>query len=168
LQNEKNEKAVLVNVQNNWKIYVFRKKSGESSATDEGKLVLGEPEDYKDFARQLDVYDIEDNRLHDLIGFINMFKNGEMVFKTKYVTSERNNIGVRCGESSTKGDVVKTLNFLLKKNTYDNTTPILHSGLCVILEILLRYKTYIEPSNGIVYFLSPEETAINDVVKYQR
>jgi hypothetical protein len=168
LQNEKNEKAVVINVQNNWKIYVFRKNSADSSVGDEKKFVLGEPEDYKDFARQLDVYDIEDDRLHDLVGFINMFKNGEMVFKTKYVNSERNNIGVRCGESSTKGDVVKTLNFLLKNNTYDNTTPILHSGLCVVLEILLRYKTYIEPSNGIVYFLSPEETAINDIVKYQR
>ena len=160
LTNGERGKAVLLNVNNNWKIYIFQESSR--------KLVLGEPEDYKDFARELDRFDIDDEKLNDLVGFVNMFKNGEMVFKTKYVISERNNIGVRCGESSTKADVVKTLNFLLKENRYDASIPILHAGLCVILEILLRYKTEIEKESGKVYFLSPEETAINDIVKYQR
>jgi hypothetical protein len=160
LLNGERGKAVLLNVNNNWKIYIFQESSR--------KLVLGEPEDYKDFARELDRFDIDDEKLNDLVGFVNMFKNGEMVFKTKYVISERNNIGVRCGESSTKADVVKTLNFLLKENRYDASIPILHAGLCVILEILLRYKTDFEKESGKVYFLSPEETAINDIVKYQR
>jgi hypothetical protein len=160
LLNQRNKTAVLLNVNNNWKIYIYKESSLE--------FTLGEPEDYKDFAKELDRFDIEDDKLNDLVGFVNMFKNGEMVFKTKYVNSERNNIGVRCGESSTKADVVKTLNFLLKENRYDASIPILHSGLCVILEILLRYKNEMEKEYGIVYFLNPEETAINDIVKYQR
>ena len=160
LENERNKKSVVVNVNNMWKIYVFQESSRE--------FILGEPEDYKDFARQLDVFDIDDDRLNDLVGFINMFKNGEMVFKTKYVNSERNNIGVRCGESSTKTDVVKTINYLLKENRYEPSIPILHPGLCVILEVLMRYKTEMERESGFVYFLSPEEASINDIVKYQR
>ena len=160
LLNQRNKMAVLLNVNNNWKIYVYQESSH--------KFILGEPEDYKDFARELDRFDIEDTKLNDLVGFVNMFKNGEMVFKTKYVNSERNNIGVRCGDSSTKADVIKTLNFLLKENRYDATIPILHYGLCVVLEVLLRYKNELERDNGPVYFLTPEETAINDIVKYQR
>ena len=96
-----------------------------------------------------------------------MFKNKEMVFKIKDVRQAKNNTGARCGDSTTKADVIKLINKLLEENAYDDKTEILHFGLCVIMETLMRYFTDIKKDNKI-YYLTPEETAINDIAKYSR
>jgi len=96
-----------------------------------------------------------------------MFKQKDMVFKIKDIRQARNNTGARCGDSTTKTDVIKLINGFLEKPVYDNKTEFLHYGLCVIIEILMRYFTEIK-KKGLVYFLSPEQTAINDIVHFSR
>ena len=90
-----------------------------------------------------------------------------MVFKVKDVRQARNNTGARCGDSTGKSDVVKIINVLLDKHMYENSTEFLHFGLCIILELLVRHFNEIK-LNGKVYFLTPEETAVNDIVRFSK
>jgi Helicase conserved C-terminal domain len=156
-------KAVVLNKENSWKIFI--QASPDTSSGSE--WTEGEPEDYKIFEKQLDKFDVDDNTINDLVGFINMFKMKEMVFKIKDVRQARNNTGARCGDSTTKSDAIKLANILLQSNVYDNKTEFLLFGLCVIIEVLMRYFTEIK-KDGKVYFLTPEETAINDIVHFNR
>jgi hypothetical protein len=152
--------AIVLNKENSWKLFI--------QPDDKGSVwTEGEPEDYKIFERQLDKFDVSDDTINDLVGFFNMFKMKEMVFKIKDVRQARNNIGARCGDSTTKSDAIKLANTLLKSNVYDNKTDILLFGLCVIIEVLMRYYTETK-KDGKVYFLTPEETAINDIVHFNR
>ena len=98
-------------------------------------------------------------RINDIIGFVNMFRNKEMVFKTKDMTQSRNNKGARC-DNAAKSDSIKLLKKIIGNDSYKDTL-IFHHGLCVIIELLFRYKKETEPSK--YYFFNPEETAINDV-----
>jgi hypothetical protein len=110
---------------------------------------------------------VADDKINNLVGFINMFKMKEMVFKIKDVRQARNNTGARCGDSTTKSDAIKLANTMIGSNVYDNKTDILLFGLCVIIEVLARYFTEIKKDDK-VYFLTPEETAINDIVHFTR
>jgi hypothetical protein len=121
---------------------------------------------------------------NNIMGFMTYFKN-DMVFKTKNLSQSRNNIGAYC-EQATKGDILIRLNEVLGQFVYNSefvkqtilkqiktkdgfiTTKevdngIFRTGLCVILEILLRYYNdthYLDK----IWFLSPEETIINQFV----
>ena len=153
-----NTTAIVLNKENSWKIFM---KNGDTEWTE------GEPEDYKIFEKQLDKFDVADDKINNLVGFINMFKMKEMVFKIKDVRQARNNTGARCGDSTTKSDAIKLANTMIGSNVYDNKTDILLFGLCVIIEVLARYFTEIKKDDK-VYFLTPEETAINDIVHFTR
>jgi hypothetical protein len=124
----------------------------------------GEPEDYKLFDKQIDTFIVDDDAVNHMIGFVNMFKKREMVFKIKDITQSRNNIGARCGDSTTKSDVIKLLNMFLGENVYTSKTDINHFGLCVIIEVLMRHFTATHKDNKI-YYLTPEQTIINDITK---
>jgi hypothetical protein len=168
--------ALILTVENSWKLFVWK---NDVIGFEEGK-----PSQYDIFARELDRFDIDDENINDFVGFVNMFKDKTMVFKTKNVRTKRNTVGVRCGDSSIRGDVIKHLNSLLQSTKYESKEykGIFQQGLCVILEILMRYMndlaatitTPTEFPGGVtvmpnnVYFLSPELAAINDIVKYQR
>jgi hypothetical protein len=97
--------------------------------------------------------------INDIIGFVNMFRNKEMVFKTKDTTQSRNNKGARC-DNAAKSDSIKLLKKIIGNDFYKDTL-IYHHGLCVIIELIFRYKKDIDPSK--YYFFNPEETAINDI-----
>jgi superfamily II DNA or RNA helicase len=161
--------AILLNKEDGWKIYL-KPDVGKESPNSEG-WEEGEPEDYKFFDQQIDRFILEDDRINNIVGFINMFKKRNMVFKIKDLSQTRNNIGARCGDSTTKLDVIKLLNHFLEKNVYDNHSDILHFGFCVIIETLMRHYTANKKKSKKgyeVYFLTPEETAINDIVKFSR
>jgi hypothetical protein len=164
LLEESNNTAILLTKNNAWKIFV---KPDEYSENADGEWNEGEPEDYRLFGKELDRFSIDDDKINNIVGFINMFKDKDMVFKIKDVRQARNNIGARCGDSTTKGDVIKLLNALLDIQMYDNKTDKNHYGLCVIIEVLMRHFNNIK-RNDKVYFLTAEETAINDIVKYSR
>jgi len=154
--------AVILNKENGWKIFMKPDEFNESDNWEEG-----EPEDYKLFDKQLDRYVIDDEKINNIVGFVNMFKGREMVFKIKDVRQARNNTGARCGESTTRSESIKLLNNLLEKNVYDDSTEFMNFGLCVIIEILMRHFTDIQ-KNRKVFFLTPEETAVNDIVKFSK
>ena len=155
LVEEGGKQAFVLNKENSWKLFV------------EPEWKEGEPEDYRFFEKELDRFDVDDAKIANIVGFINMFKQKDMVFKIKDIRQARNNTGARCGDSTTKTDVIKLINGFLEKPMYDNKTEFLHYGLCVIIEILMRYFTEIK-KKGLVYFLSPEQTAINDIVHFSR
>jgi hypothetical protein len=154
--------AIILNKGNSWKIFI--KPEPDEELLD-GIWKEGEPEDYRFFDKELDKFTIDDDKINIIVGFVNMFKDREMFFKIKDVRQARNNTGARCGDSTGKSDVVKLINILLDKQMYENSTEFLHFGLCIILEVLMRHFNEIK-LNGKVYFLSPEETAVNDIVHF--
>jgi hypothetical protein len=100
----------------------------------------------------------------NIIGFVNMFKNKDMVFKIKDVRKKRNNKGARCGDSTTRMDVVKALNTLLGDNTNNQYGTVFHIGLCVLVEMILRHYSDIK-KDGKMYYFDPEETFINNITE---
>ena len=158
---EHNRTGIILNKENTWKLYVKEVEDNKNA------WVEAEPDDYNYFDKQIDKLDVPDNKINQIVGFVNMFKNGEMVFKIKDINQSRNNIGARCGDSTTKGDVIKLLNKLLENNTYTDSTELLHYGLCVVIEMLMRYFTEIG-RKGKIYYITPEETAINDIARFSR
>jgi hypothetical protein len=94
-----------------------------------------------------------------------------MVFKVKDLSQKRNNTGARIDDAG-KEKIVKFLNIILGETKYtdENTENITQLGLCAILEMLMRQKTENKGlgifSTNKTYFLTPEQTAITEIVKY--
>ena len=88
------------------------------------------------------------------IGFISPFKGKEMVFKTKDMTQKRNNKGAKCTDSS-KVAIANKLGAILGEPTMYQSTNIERPELCVLLELVMRWKTEATP---IVYFFGPERS----------
>jgi len=132
--------------------------------------------------------DAQRQTYNDTVGFMTLFKDRDIVFKTKTMTTNKNNRGVYC-EIVGKQDVMKRINTLLGNTVYDEKfitkyitvekrnkgtitqklaeNGIYKQGLCVILEILLRY--YNEKAvNGKIWFLDLEKAKINKFVDYKR
>ena len=155
MQVRKQTGIVLAN-KNSWKIYL----------KDENGWIEATPEDYRGFSEELKRFIVIDNQLNNIIGFINLFKDKETVFKIKDFSGKRNNLGARC-DSKSKGDVVKLLNLFLNKNVYDTKINYYNFGLCSVIEILMRHFTRTN-KDGKVYFLSPEEASINNIANYNK
>jgi len=143
-----------------------------------GQFVEADREDYELFVRDIARFDVPKNSIHPLVGFVNLFTSKksnqkEMVFKVKDLNQKRNNTGARIDDAG-KEKIVKFLNIILQDTIYndENTENITQLGLCAILEMLMRQKT----ENSIlglvgmntVYFLTPEQTAITEIVKYSK
>lgn len=88
------------------------------------------------------------------IGFMHPFKGKDIVFKTKDVTQKRNNKGAKCTDSSKMMIAGKIAAIMGEPGLY-KSTDIERPELCVLLEILMRWKT--EATNTI-YFFGPERT----------
>jgi len=94
------------------------------------------------------------DRIHRTeIGFMHPFKEKEIVFKTKDLTQKRNNKGAKCTDSSKRGISMKIGVVLGEPNIY-MATQIERPELCVLLEILMRWRT---ESTDTVYFFGPEK-----------
>jgi len=120
---------------------------------------------------------------------VNKFKNGDVVFKTKDLREKRNNVGAYCGNAG-KIDIMKRINTILggepvyndvfieqkmecfiekngakiPKTSYNGIYKL---GLCVILEVLLRYFNETN-RDGKIWFFDLEETVINNIVGYKK
>jgi len=105
------------------------------------------------------------------IGFINMFdeeKKKEMVFRLKDTFQTHSNKGLRIGAGSpTKTDLIKRMNHILGKPLYtnDNSKHITHLGFCVMVELIMRQMTD-DKIQDKIWFLNPEQSAYNGIVKY--
>jgi len=167
---EGDRNAMVLFKENGWKLFVKVDEEEEIEKDNEpmyGRWKEAAPEDYRIFSRQLDAFKVDYNKLNHLVGFVNTFKNREMVFKLKDIRQTRNNIGARCGDSTTRADAIKQLHTLLERNVYTNKTDIRMISFCVIIETLMRYYTDIN-KDGKIYYLTPEKTIINDIVHYSR
>lgn len=109
------------------------------------------------------------------IGFMRLFKKGEMVFHLKEINDRRNNKGARCTIIG-KIDIIKRLTSILAENPYGQSSTrffsrfldadaILRPALCVVLELLTRYYNDNATSLGKkVWFFDVEKALANKVV----
>ena len=98
------------------------------------------------------------NKLNRLFGIMQVFTNNNIVFKTIDLQNKLKK-GSRCGGEG-KRDIMKKINMISSdfKYTEDNTENenlIVKPGLCIILEILLRYY-HKQKHNGYAWFLGFE------------
>ena len=101
------------------------------------------------------------------IGFMHPFKKKEVVFKTKDLTQKRNNKGAKCADSSKPTIALKIGMILGQKDLYANT-PIERPELCVLLEVLMRWKTKQNTvMNGQVLFFGAERANEMDLPNYK-
>jgi hypothetical protein len=95
------------------------------------------------------------------------FKKKEVVFKTKDLMQKRNNKGAKCADSSKPTIALKIGMILGEKNLYANT-PIERPELCVLLEVLMRWKTKQNKAmNGEVLFFGAEMANEMDLPNYK-
>jgi hypothetical protein len=86
------------------------------------------------------------------VGFMHPFNEKEVVFKMKDLTQKRNNTGAKCTDAS-KQAIASKIGVVLGQPTLYLATQIEKPELCVILEMMMRWKT---ESRGVYYFFGPE------------
>ena len=137
----------------------------------ESNWLPAEQSDYNDLANEIKnlVENILPN-LNEVFGFINNFKGGELVFKTKDLSIKRSK-GARCDQAGKKGNngVLKTLNKILGQDRYTdkNTKGIYALQLCVLEEFILRLRNKLKHDNKI-WFLGPEQASLLNIESHQR
>jgi hypothetical protein len=140
---------------------------------------------YKDELRKK--YHIEPSQLQSFVGFMHLFKKNEMTFKMKEIVKQPVagkhaylNKGFKCSVMG-KSEIVKFMNNkVLAKNPYfggqdkdgmikydvnTNAKNIMRIGLCVMMEIIMRYFNDSPNSGNQKWFLDVEETLANDLPK---
>ena len=103
-----------------------------------------------------------------LIGFMQVFRNNDVVFKTLDLQSKLKK-GSRCGGEGKK-DVMKKVNIITSDNfqyneeNTEDSNLIVKPGMCVILEMLLRHYNK-GARDGLVWFLDLERAVLSKLVK---
>jgi hypothetical protein len=156
---------------------ILSKKNLKLNKNSQTLLVLGskswnegKQEDYTDLIPSIKklIIPLSDYNLY--VGFMGPFKDEEInIFKVKNMDDKRSK-GARCDQSG-KSDAVKLLNNIVGKDQDDNVkyTPSYIKGInktefCVLQEMYLRYFNETNKNNKR-WFLSPEESIINDLEK---
>ena len=154
-------------------IGLFLQKQGKSKlmVKKESSWVPAEDSDKMDLAEEIrKLVDGIVLNLNEVFGFINNFKGGELVFKTKDLSIKRSK-GARCDQAGKKGNngVIKTLNKIMGKEEYTdkNTKGIYALQLCVLEEFMLRYFNKVKHKKK-VWFLGPEQASLLEIESYQR
>jgi hypothetical protein len=156
----------------------------------ENKLIWKEIEDfeYTNYAPSIKKFIVNKSKMNNLVGFMSTFKSGEIIFKTKVLTGKWNNKGVYCNIVGKK-DILDRINEILDEPVYTNDfikqhyteyvvknriqvekirdNGIYKNGLCVILEILLRYYNDTE-HKGKIWFFDNETTALNGIIAFKK
>ena len=120
-------------------------------------------------------------QMQDFIGFMHLFKKNNIEFKLKDITvKSSNNKGFKCNVMG-KNEIIKFLNNkVLAKNpfpiredkgghiTYDvntNAKNIMRKGICVMLEMIMRYFNESPHKDNKRWFFDVEQTLANDLPK---
>jgi len=120
-------------------------------------------------------------KMQDFIGFMHLFKKNTIEFKLKDIASKSsNNKGFKCNVMG-KNEIIKFLNNkVLAKNpypiredkgghiTYDlntNAKNIMRKGICVMLEMIMRYFNESPHTENKMWFFDVEQTLANDIPK---
>jgi hypothetical protein len=111
-------------------------------------------------------------KMNRLVGFMQVFRNNDVVFKTLDLQSKLKK-GSRCGGEGKK-DVMKKINMITadnfqynEENTEDTELGknlIIKPGMCVILEMLMRHYNK-GTREGLVWFLDLERAVLSKLVK---
>jgi hypothetical protein len=155
----------------------------------ENRLIWREIDDfeYTNFTNGIQKFIVNKSKINSSIGFMSVFKGGEVTFKTKLLSGKWNNTGANCSVLGKK-DVINRINSILDEPVYSNefikkysTRQILKNGmkvekkkengiyklgLCVILEILLRYYNDIG-HNGKIWFFDNEIAELNGIITFK-
>ena len=136
--------------------------------------------DFDQFKQSLKKYIQPVNEYNNIIGFMSLFKNKRIVFKTKNIEETRNNTGAYC-ENAGKNDIIARLNNITDRTTYSETNInqniiiegvsfpnlVFKNGLCVMMEIILRY--YDETKRkGKRWFFNSEEAILNRIAEQKK
>jgi hypothetical protein len=161
MTNGSSNAIVLSNAtQTNFLLYI-------QSSVDKTEWNEAQDTDYTDFKEQLrNQYIVLPQRLNETVGFMHPFETDNIVFKTKLLGEGGNNKGVTCWKVG-KSKSIHKLNSILGKTMYDtsNTKYILADGVCIIMEIIMRYMTENnESTNGKVFFMDLEKTLVNRLI----
>ena len=133
-------------------------------------------------------YFIETANIQPFVGFMHVFKKNEIVFKLKELTKRtamnKNivvNKGFKCSVMGKK-EIIKFLNnkvlvnnpypirqdkgSIMKYDVNKNAKNIMRIGLCVIMEMIMRYYNECPLTKGDkVWFFDVEQTLANDLTK---
>jgi hypothetical protein len=112
------------------------------------------------------------SKMSRLVGFMQVFRNNDVVFKTLDLQSKLKK-GSRCGGEGKK-DVMKKINMIVEndfKYTEENTEDsesgkhlIVKPGMCIIMEMLMRYYNKVGKEDK-VWFLDLERSVLSKLVK---
>ena len=182
----KSDGDVLSDHENNIKKYLDKRLLNKNSLTgiflqEKGKykLMIKSSTEWQD-AQASDYTDLETEiknmvdgiipNLNNVFGFINNFKGGDLVFKTKDLSIKRSK-GARCDQAGKRGNngVLKTLNKIIGEDKYTdvNTKGIYALQLCVLEEFLLRLYNKVKHKKKI-WFLGPEQASLLNIESYQK
>ena len=140
---------------------------------------------YQDKLREK--YHIDVSKIQPFVGFMHMFKKNEMTFKMKEIVKQTTtgkpvtaNKGFKCSVMG-KNEIVKFMNNkVLAKDPYKmqngieeitkydvntNAKNIMRVGLCVMMELIMRYFNDNSGPNNLKWFFDVEETLANDLPK---
>lgn len=152
--------AFILNENDSW-IQIFELEYADNNY----KWEIMQKIDIKKISKQIEnKLKIDNSDIAHLVGFVNLFKNSGTVFRVKEMINNRNNSGAVCGNSTVKADSIKIINKLLDNKIYNNNDTIQLTGICVIIEILMRHFTEIK-KDGKKYFFNGEETTMNGISK---
>ena len=112
------------------------------------------------------------SKMSRLVGFMQVFRNNDVVFKTLDLQSKLKK-GSRCGGEGKK-DVMKKINMIVEtdfqyteENTEDTESGknlIVKPGMCIIMEMLMRYYNKMGRDDK-VWFLDLERSVLSKLVK---
>jgi len=126
-------------------------------------------------------YYVSKAQIQPFIGFMHLFKKKDIEFKLKDITVQSsNNKGFKCNVMG-KNEIIKFLNNkVLAKNPYPvrqdkggfikydvntNAKNIMRKGICVMLEIIMRYFNESSHTDKHLWFFDVEQTLANDLPK---
>ena len=126
-------------------------------------------------------YYVSKLQIQPFIGFMHLFKKKDIEFKLKDITVQSaNNKGFKCNVMG-KNEIIKFLNTkVLAKNPYPvrqdrggfvkydvntNAKNIMRKGICVMLEIIMRYFNESSHTDKQFWFFDVEQTLANDLPK---
>jgi hypothetical protein len=158
----KSLKGITIADNNELKIYVQSAENAEvwmeAKPTEKNKLSQN----------IIDKFIVSERKYSEIIGFMDVFKNKEIVFKLK--DTKQTHKGARKGarlNNEGKADIIKRLNEILEEKMYyeENTENIFKMGLCVIVEVLLRYFNDINhKQENKKWFFDVESALLNKIV----
>lgn len=131
-------------------------------AKDGKEWVPGKSEDWRVLNDKIQKLKVTDKDLNNVFGFIDEFKNEQMVFKVRQISKKRNK-GARCDQAGKKA-ALAVLNLIDSdtEHTIESTKDINQRQICVLQEMLLRLYN-LRNKDGMIWFVGPGVAVLSKV-----